>query len=68
MDFEDYAPLVKEGGFIAFHDIVDSKWQRSQNCGVIDFWKEVSKKYNHFEIIDPSDKAWMGIGVLEWRG
>jgi len=67
MDFEDYGPLVKDGGFIAFHDIVDSEWQRSQNCGVIDFWKEIKGKYNHFEIIDPSDKAWMGIGILEWK-
>lgn len=65
MDFEDYAPLVREGGFVAFHDIVDSEWQKNQNCGVIDFWKELRGKYNHIEILDPSAGQWCGIGVLE---
>ena len=66
-DFEDYSPLVKPGGFIAFHDILDTEHQRKLNCQVCDFWNSIKGKFNHFEIIDPNDKNWMGIGVLEWK-
>ena len=34
-DFEMYAPLVKKGGLIFFHDIIN------QNCGVPKFWNEL---------------------------
>ena len=34
-DFEMYAPLVKKGGLILFHDIIN------QNCGVPKFWNEL---------------------------
>jgi hypothetical protein len=59
--------LVKEGGWIAFHDILDTEWHRGQNCLVSDFWSEIKEKYNHIEIIDPNDKRWMGIGLIEWK-
>jgi cephalosporin hydroxylase len=67
MDFEDYSPLVHPGGWIAFHDILDTEFQRSQGCEVSRFWEEIKDQYNHFEIIDPNNKNDMGIGILEWR-
>jgi glycosyltransferase involved in cell wall biosynthesis/cephalosporin hydroxylase len=66
-DFEAYAPMVKPGGFIAIHDILDTEWNRKQNCHVADFWNSIKEKYNHFEIVDPNDRNWSGIGVLEWK-
>lgn len=66
-DFEAYSSLVKKGGWIAFHDIADTEWHRSQNCRVSDFWEEIKQKYNHIEIVDPNDKKWMGIGLMEWK-
>jgi cephalosporin hydroxylase len=66
-DFAAYSGLVKEGGWIAFHDILDTEWHRGQNCLVSDFWSEIKEKYNHIEIIDPNDKRWMGIGLIEWK-
>lgn len=37
MDFEMYSPLVRSGGIIAFHDIIQEK-------GVEKFWNEIKKK------------------------
>jgi len=57
-DFEMYSPLVKNEGFIIFHDI---------NCvtmGVYKFWKEIKKKYLHEEIIQDWNFKELGIGVL----
>ena len=66
-DFESFSLMVKPGGWIAFHDIRDSEWHRSQNCNVAKFWEEIKNRFNHFEILDPNDRKWMGIGVLEWK-
>ena len=66
-DFADYSELVRPGGWIAFHDILDTEFQRQQNCHVARFWKEMKGRYNHFEIIDPDNRRDMGIGVIEWK-
>lgn len=63
-DFELYKDLVKEGGIIAFHDIVDSNHHHSQGCYVDMTWKEISQKYKSFEIVR-IDREWAGIGVIE---
>lgn len=38
-DYEMYAPLVRTGGIIAFHDIVPAPWPE---CQVDRFWAELS--------------------------
>jgi cephalosporin hydroxylase len=67
-DFKTYSPLVKEGGWIALHDILDTEYNRSGKGGVIievaDLWKELKLKYEHYEIVDPVSQENMGIGVI----
>lgn len=69
-DFESYSPLVREGGWIGFHDILDTDYHRSGRAGVIvevsDLWNEIKDKYEITELIDPNDQSMMGIGVIKW--
>jgi len=61
-DFEMYGPLVKKGGLIAFHDIVEGKPEAVG--GVPQFWRELWSSCHHEEFIkDPLQGGW-GIGVL----
>ncbi|GAB4128599.1 MAG: hypothetical protein OHK0045_03040 [Raineya sp.] len=61
-DFEMYAPLVKEGGVIAFHDI--AKHPEGWEVGVDKYWNEIKSNYTHKEFIDNANQGWAGIGVL----
>ncbi len=61
-DFEMYSPLVKEGGIIAFHDIVIHPPETG--CEVSKFWDEIKKKYEYVEIIEDQNQDWGGIGLL----
>lgn len=67
LDYENYKPLLREGGIIAFHDIVEHPPELK--CDVHRFWQErkaecvVSGK-RWIEIIDPNGGPWGGIGVL----
>ena len=71
-DFWNYLPLLKEGGYVAFHDIVDSEHHRSKGCFVAPFWQEVKYLFgpdNYWEFIDNNEYGVerphsMGIGVL----
>lgn len=63
-DFELYSGLVKGGGVIGLHDIVDSPKHRRRNCYVSKFWKEIKGKYKSKELI--YDGSWAGIGVI-WK-
>jgi predicted O-methyltransferase YrrM len=49
-DFEMYAPLVRSGGIVAFHDIVVHK--PDTECQVKKFWSEIKHHYRHREIIE----------------
>jgi predicted O-methyltransferase YrrM len=49
-DFEMYAPLVRSGGIVAFHDIVT--YNRETECQVSRFWNEIKHHYRHREIIE----------------
>jgi len=60
-DFEMYAPLVRSGGMIAFHDIKPSLPDNWIQVGR--FWEEIKTGYKHEEIIDPS-VSYGGIGIL----
>jgi predicted O-methyltransferase YrrM len=61
-DFEMYSPLVRTGGMIVFHDIVQHP--ADLECGVSYFWNEIKARYRHEEIIENSNQGWAGIGVL----
>jgi predicted O-methyltransferase YrrM len=64
-DFELYAPLVKRGSPIAFHDILPHP--EDSLCEVDRFWNEIRSGYRHLEFTDISPGAqYGGIGVLYW--
>jgi len=61
-DFEMYAPLVKGGGMVAFHDIVHHPTY--PRCEVEKFWNEVKRGHRHAELVEDWAQGWFGIGVL----
>ena len=61
-DFRLYAPLVRQGGTIALHDIADHP--PALGCQVSCFWNEIKSQYRHVEIIEDRQQGWAGIGVL----
>jgi predicted O-methyltransferase YrrM len=60
-DCEMYVPLVREGGSVVFHDVVDSEYHRLNNVEVYRFWKELTG--NKVEI--DGGYHWGGIGILK---
>lgn len=58
-DFEMYSRLVR--GLIAFHDIVPTT---NRLVGVPQFWREISRTYNTFRIVENENQQGAGIGVL----
>lgn len=60
-DFERFAPLVRTGGLIAFHDIA-----MGPPSGVARFWQELEGRYPRREIVHDTQVRPMGIGVL-WK-
>jgi predicted O-methyltransferase YrrM len=74
-DFEKYAPLVKTGGLIGFHDIVADPEVTQGRFGYVFgsplLWAELKAGFETFEIIDAetaSERNGGGIGVLRWPG
>jgi cephalosporin hydroxylase len=61
-DFEMYAPFVRSGGIVAFHDI--ARHTRHKDCEVDKFWNELKQQYRHQEFIENPDQGWAGIGVI----
>jgi len=61
-DFEMYSPLVREGGIVAFHDIVPGPSEYVG--GVPKFWGEVKMKYKYLEIVEDWHQGGYGIGVI----
>jgi cephalosporin hydroxylase len=59
-DFEMYAPLVRPGGIVAFHDIAVHPSPHE----VVRLWNEIKPRYRHKEILHSTAKDAMGIGVL----
>ena len=60
-DYELYAPLVRPGGLICFHDIVPDA---SDDVGVPAFWRDVSAGHETLEFVAEGPVSGMGIGVL----
>jgi len=65
-DYELYAPLVRRGGLIAFHDIL--RHPKVPECQVHKFWRQVRQGNRVKEYIDKDDDrgwgVWGGIGLL----
>jgi predicted O-methyltransferase YrrM len=60
-DFQMYAPLVRSGGIVAFHDI--TTYKRESECQVEKFWREIKHHYRHREIIEDVDEGSLPIAV-----
>ncbi len=60
-DFEMYSPLVRKGGIIAFHDIINKDPLR-KDIEVPKFWSVLKNRYRINEII--FDKFNYGIGLI----
>jgi predicted O-methyltransferase YrrM len=69
-DFQMYAPLVRDGSPVAFHDILPHA--EDSLCEVDRFWNEIRSGYRHTEFSDvppgPQGAQYGGIGVLYWNG
>jgi predicted O-methyltransferase YrrM len=65
-DFADYAPSVRPGGLVAFHDIVPSGPRKHGDPGgVPTFWRELKTTYpGATELVEDWDWGSCGIGVV----
>jgi predicted O-methyltransferase YrrM len=67
-DFEMYAPFVRNGGIVLFHDILPHP--KVPVCGVDRFWNEIKAHFKHREFIEEDDDRgwgqWGGIGMLSY--
>ena len=61
-DFNMYSSLIKEGGIIALHDIVEHPPETE--CKVNIFWNKIKSDYKYLEIIEDINQNWAGIGVI----
>lgn len=65
-DLDMFSPLVKDGGIIAFHDIVVHP--QEIGCAVSVFWDEIKQGgYEYIEIVSDWDQGMGGIGLIQWR-
>ncbi len=74
-DFEMYGGLVRDGGVIAFHDIIppaadaDACASRIFQSGEVHrFWREIRQAYPSEELVENWERGAFGIGVLEAWG
>ena len=63
-DYEMYKHLLKDGGYIAFHDINFANQRLSSYCKVDVFWNELIKDEN-INFIEFNQKSSGGIGVVQ---
>ncbi|MEO8732948.1 MAG: class I SAM-dependent methyltransferase, partial [Flavobacteriales bacterium] len=61
-DYERYRPLVRPGGKIVFHDVVE---HRSSACQVDRFWRELRETVSYREYINSADQGKFGIGLVQ---
>ena len=64
-DWTAYAPLVRDGGLIVFHDIADHG--PDSPCQVRPLWRALTSRYATREIIADPRQGWAGIGLLTYR-
>jgi cephalosporin hydroxylase len=71
-DHTQYESLVRDGGLIAFHDIVpDHRGTQGSDCvgncyagGVHRYWAEIKDQYAHWQFVESWAQNGFGIGVL----
>lgn len=66
-DFAQYAPLVRPGGLVAFHDInppYPDSWAVDDPGDVPRFWADLKVRRPGREFIDPQSDGCYGIGVV----
>jgi len=62
LDFRDYAPLVREGGLVVFHDIVPGD---ENDVGEVPrFWRELKAGTGGEEIVEDWHQGGFGLGVV----
>ena len=61
-DYEMYSPLVRKGGLIAFHDILEK--QPTPQNQVYYFWKDIKQKTVTEEFVNDYDQTGFGIGII----
>jgi cephalosporin hydroxylase len=67
-DFELYSPLVRDGGLIGFHDVVNHPAEPL--CQVDRFWNEIRDEFGGREFIEQHNYGypkWGGIGYIWWE-
>lgn len=63
-DYKSYLKFVSRGGWIGFHDIVESDHHKSQGCYVSETWEKVKPLHKrHVEILGGGE--WGGIGLVQ---
>jgi cephalosporin hydroxylase len=62
-DYRAFAPLVRTGGAIAFHDIHPGP--SSLVGGVPEFWSELKTTVEHEELVDSEAQEGYGIGLVK---
>jgi hypothetical protein len=61
-DFMRYRGLVRPGGLIGFHDILES--ESDPDITVAPLWKELSRSFSNEEIVESYAQGRFGIGLL----
>jgi predicted O-methyltransferase YrrM len=73
-DFQMYAPFVRPGGIIGFHDVQQDYNMRygrkTENDvgGVPIFWDFLKKNYKTEQHVENPEQDGYGIGILQWDG
>jgi beta-1,4-mannosyl-glycoprotein beta-1,4-N-acetylglucosaminyltransferase len=70
LDYINFFPMLKRGGYMVFHDIIDSEEHEKLNCFVGRFWNEMKKTHKVLEFIDNNTYGTliprtMGIGAIQ---
>jgi predicted O-methyltransferase YrrM len=67
-DFEMYAPFVRRGGIVLFHDILPHP--KVPACAVDRLWNEIKVHFKHREFVEEDDERgwgqWGGVGMLSF--
>lgn len=61
-DYNMYSPLVRSGGIIAFHDILEK--QPVPDNQVYYFWKDIKQETNTEEFVHDYNQTGFGIGII----
>ena len=63
-DFEYNSQLVKDKGFVVFHDILLDGYK---NYNVNKFWKEIKNRYENFEFVENLNQGFAWFGIIQFK-